>query len=135
MKFISGPAGTMTSLKQDDGKVLGINVASGDVLAASLYVLCTGAASSNVLPELSKQVWTRGWTFGHIQLAPQEMAEFKDMPVVDNFELGFVFEPDQETGLMKIAGASNTYQWNVGGLDGQGPYSIPRCKWKISCSD
>lgn len=98
VNFVSGPDGTMTGLELDDsGSMTGIRVASGSVLQADHYILSAGAASPQLLPELSKQLWSKCWTLGHIQLTDEEAAEWKGVPVIDHFELGFMFEPDPDT--------------------------------------
>ncbi|TDZ41535.1 L-saccharopine oxidase [Colletotrichum trifolii] len=131
VEFISGPEGTMTGLNLDtSGKLDGIEVASGDVVRADRYVLCTGAASPELLPELSREMWSKCWTLGHIQLTDDEVAQWKGIPVVDNFELGFTFEPDPETKWMKICDNNPGYQYRLGTyIDPSGReehYSIPR---------
>lgn len=98
VKFVSGPRGTMTGLEvESSGSLTGIKVASGDVLRADRYILSTGAASPEVLPELSRELWSKCWTLGHVELTEEEVAQWKGVPVIDNFELGFTFEPDPET--------------------------------------
>ncbi|GKT44582.1 L-saccharopine oxidase [Colletotrichum spaethianum] len=148
VKFISGPEGTMTELSLDSsGSLDGIKVASGDVVRADRYILCTGAASPAVLPELSREMWTKCWSLAHIELNDEEIAQWKGIPVVDNFELGFTFEPDPETSKstsnmvmeritnrykewMKICDGSPGYQYRVGTYtDPSGKvehYSVPR---------
>jgi len=114
----------MVSLEVDKGKVTGVRVASGEILRASKYILCTGAASPGLLPELSSQLWSKCWTAAHIEVTEAELAEFKGMPIVDNHELGFFFEPDPETRLIKICNATQGYQWEVKEYEGR-PYSVP----------
>ena len=98
VKFVSGPQGTMVGLHVDNAERLqGIRVASGDVLHADRYILSAGAASPQVLPELSNELWSKCWALAHIELTEAEVAQWKGIPVVDNFELGFTFEPDPET--------------------------------------
>jgi len=100
------------------------------VLVADRYILCTGAASPALLPELSTQLWTKCWTLGHIELTEAEAEEFKGMPVVDNFELGFMFEPDYENRWIKICNNFPGYQFKAGVYtDEKGEkhrYSVPR---------
>ncbi|GAB7356172.1 hypothetical protein MBLNU459_g6763t1 [Dothideomycetes sp. NU459] len=130
VKFVSGPQGTMTSLQSTRNKLDGIEVASGDVLKADRYILCTGAASPALLPELSTQLWSKCWTLAHIELTEGEFEQFRGMPVVDNHELGFTFEPDPETRWMKICNAFPGYDWKKGEYtdeDGKTThYSVPR---------
>ncbi|KAI9736313.1 MAG: hypothetical protein M1834_001199 [Cirrosporium novae-zelandiae] len=124
--FVSGPDGEMVSLETttSPNKITGIKTASGKIWTASHYILCTGAASPALLPELSPQLWSKCWTAAHISLTPSELSQFQNMPVVDNHELGFFFEPDPETSLLKICNATPGYQNKVGSYNGV-PYSIP----------
>ncbi|KAK2474540.1 hypothetical protein H9L39_14500 [Fusarium oxysporum f. sp. albedinis] len=131
VKFVSGLSGTMTGLELDaSDSFTGIRVASGEVLHADHYILSTGAASPQLLPELSQQLWSKCWTLGHIQLTDKEAAEWKGVPVIDNYELGFMFEPDPDTKLIKICDNNPGYQYQKGTfVDGNGKtthYSIPR---------
>lgn len=126
MKFVSGPDGTMTGVDVSDGKLTGIKVASGKTRKANQYILCTGAASPALLPELSPHLWSKCWTLAHIELTEDEAKEYQGMPVVDNHELGFFFEPDAKTRWIKICNATQGYQSRTRtGLDGK-PYSVPR---------
>ncbi|XMA14716.1 hypothetical protein WAI453_007507 [Rhynchosporium graminicola] len=127
VRFVSGSEGTMTCLEIVDGKLSGVKVASGNTLTAKQYILCTGAASPALLPELSSQLWSKCWTLAHIELTEAEVAEYKNMPVVDNHELGFFFEPDPVTRLIKICNATQGYQSATAStLDGGACYSVPR---------
>ncbi|KAJ0383701.1 hypothetical protein COL922a_009941 [Colletotrichum nupharicola] len=131
VKFVSGAEGTMTGLHLDgSGKLDGIKVASGGIVRGDRYILCTGAASPEVLPELSQELWTKCWTLGHVELTEEEVSQWKGIPVVDNFELGFTFEPDPETRWMKICDNNPGYQYRLGTYtDPSGKverYSIPR---------
>jgi hypothetical protein len=42
---------------------------------------------------------TQAWVFAHIQLTPQEAAEYKNAPVVYDGEYGFFFEPNESVIL------------------------------------
>ncbi|KAH7233667.1 FAD dependent oxidoreductase [Fusarium tricinctum] len=131
VKFVSGAGGTMSGLEVDaSGSMTGIRVVSGDVLQADHYILSTGAASPQLLPELSKQLWSKCWTLGHIQLTDEEAAEWKGVPVIDHYELGFMFEPDPDTKRIKICDNNPGYQNRKGTfVDEAGNtthYSIPR---------
>jgi sarcosine oxidase/L-pipecolate oxidase len=129
VRFVSGPEGTMTGLASEGNRITGVKVKSGAVLRASRYILATGAASPAILPELSPQLWSKCWTLAHIQLTKEEVEQFKGMPVVDNHELGFFFEPDPDSGWIKICNAFPGYQWRKGEYAHDGKverYSVPR---------
>lgn len=130
VSFISGPRGEMVGLDTQGDKVTGIKVKSGEVLRADKYILSTGAASPALLPELSTELWSKCWTYGLLELTEEEAAQFKDMPVVLNHELGFFFEPSREGRLIKICNEFPGYQWKKGVfVDESGKkhkYSIPR---------
>lgn len=98
--FISGRMGTMTGLDVDDaGKLRGIKTASGDVHTADRYVFCPGAASPSLLPDvLSKHLSSKCWVVAHLQLTREEVQRWQGIPVIDNLEMGYTFEPDPETG-------------------------------------
>lgn len=130
VEFVSGARGTMTGLRTEGDRVTGVRVASGEVLTAKRYILATGAASPALLPELSTQLWSKCWTMGHIELTEEEAKEFRGMPVVDNIELGFMFEPDLENRWIKVCNALPGYDFKDGEYtDEEGrttKYSVPR---------
>ncbi|RDW59915.1 FAD dependent oxidoreductase-3 [Coleophoma cylindrospora] len=126
VKFVSGAQGTMTSLDVSDKKLNGIKVASGNTIKASQYILCTGAASPALLPELSPHLWSKCWTLAHIELTETEVEEYRNMPVVDNHELGFFFEPDPKTRWLKICNATQGYQSKTAFNPDGTSYSVPR---------
>lgn len=74
--------------------------------------------------------WSKCWTLAHIELTEEEVKVFKGIPVVDNHELGFTFEPDPETRWMKICNAFPGYDWKQGSYtnkEGETTrYSVPR---------
>lgn len=116
----------MTGLQISDGKLVGIKVASGKVLVAKQYILCTGAASPGLLPELSTQLWSKCWTLAHIELTPEEVEDYRGMPVVDNHELGFFFEPDPKSRWIKICNATQGYEYKTATNESGVSYSVPR---------
>jgi sarcosine oxidase / L-pipecolate oxidase len=99
VKLISGADGTIVRLKVGtEGALLGVETKSGKTLKADQYILTLGAASPAILPNLlATHLWSKCWTLAHIKLTPDEMAQWKNIPVVDNRDLGFTFEPDPET--------------------------------------
>jgi sarcosine oxidase/L-pipecolate oxidase len=43
------------------------------------------------------------WCFVHIQLSEKEAEEWRNMPVINNRELGYLFEPDVAGRRLKVA--------------------------------
>ena len=127
-RFIFGDDGKMISLmtSADGTEVVGIKVASGKIHTADRYVLAIGAATPAIWPETSSLLWSKCWALAHIKLAPGELDDLRNMPVIDSLELGYCFEPDRATGLMKICNASSGYQWRKGINQAGESYSIPR---------
>jgi hypothetical protein len=37
----------------------------------------------------------QAWVYAHMQLTPEEAAEYKNVPVVYNGDVGFFFEPNE----------------------------------------
>lgn len=99
--FLSGTAATMTGLETaENGQLIGIKVESGDVLSADRYILCAGAASSRLLPDLLSPVLRPVCTLvGNLELTDDEYSQWKGIPVIDNLELGYAFEPEHETSM------------------------------------
>lgn len=40
-------------------------------------------------------IFLQAWVFAHIQLTPEEVAKYKNTPVVYDGEYGFFFEPNE----------------------------------------
>ena len=75
-------------------------------------VICAlGAYGASLVPQLGKFNVARCWSVAHVQLTPQECDILRGIPVVNSLDLGFFFEPDPVTRLLKItplgAGYSN----------------------------
>lgn len=93
VKLASGPNATMKSLLLDgNGEAVGIVAVDGTEWRADRVVLSTGAWSDSLL-DTKGQLMAKCWTLAHIQLTPEECAEFKDIPVVMNLEEGEFVDP------------------------------------------
>ncbi|KAL3480917.1 FAD dependent oxidoreductase [Aspergillus californicus] len=102
VNFGFGDAGTFKKpLFAADGTTCnGVETVDGSKYYADKVVLATGAWSPTLV-DLEDQCVSKAWVFAHIQLTPQEAAEYKDMPVVYDGDYGFFFEPN-ENGVIKV---------------------------------
>ncbi|KAH6980774.1 fructosyl amino acid oxidase [Ilyonectria sp. MPI-CAGE-AT-0026] len=102
VNFGFGRSGTFTRpLFAEDGTTCnGVETVDGTKYYADKVVLATGAWSPTLV-DLEDQCVSKAWVFAHIQLTPQEVAEYKEIPVIYDGEYGFFFEPN-EHGVIKV---------------------------------
>ncbi|KAJ9265273.1 hypothetical protein DTO195F2_1885 [Paecilomyces variotii] len=113
VSFVTGPRGTMTSLRIDDSRVTGVHVAKGPPISSSNVILATGAWSNQYL-DLTHAVSSSAQPVGFIQLTSKEAAEISRMPVVINMTSGFfVFPPTPHTNILKVARHSHGFDTSI----------------------
>lgn len=102
VKFGFGGAGSFKRpLFADDGTTcVGVETVDGTRYHADKVVLAAGAWSP-ALVDLEEQCCSKAWVYAHMQLTPEEAAEYKGCPVVYNGDVGFFFEPN-EHGVIKV---------------------------------
>lgn len=52
-------------------------------------------ARRDILPLSTTTYSPQAWVFAHIQLTPEEVAQYKNSPVVYDGDYGFFFEPNE----------------------------------------
>lgn len=115
VRFLLGNHGAAQSILYHDTqagasrKATGVKTASGATHAAELVIVAVGAAASHLVPQVSQQVVAKSWAVAHIQLTDEETAWLRSLPVVYARDLGFMFEPDPETNLLKICPMGGGY--------------------------
>ncbi|KAL1608130.1 hypothetical protein SLS60_003069 [Paraconiothyrium brasiliense] len=90
-------------------KSTGVRTADGRVHPASLVIVAAGAAAHKILPELGTNVSAKSWSVGHVRLTDDETAALRGIPVVYARDLGFFFEPDPKTNLLKLCPMGGGY--------------------------
>ncbi|KAF9870563.1 fructosyl amino acid [Colletotrichum karsti] len=102
--FIAGARGTVTSLKMEQGRVVGVNVVEGPPVLGEQVILATGAWTNRLIP-ITHASSASGQPVGFIQLTEEEAERLKDMPVMINFQTGvFVFPPTKgKNPILKFA--------------------------------
>jgi sarcosine oxidase/L-pipecolate oxidase len=117
VKFVTGNDGHATSLLHAEGRCAGVKVASGLIHQASKTILCLGAHTGSLLPNITQQITAKAWAVAHLQLTKDEMEAMKGCPVVNCRDLGFFFEPDEDTGLIKLSANGAGYTNRVPGRE------------------
>ncbi|KAF2098801.1 oxygen oxidoreductase [Rhizodiscina lignyota] len=77
-------------------------VASGRVHQARRTIVCVGAYAATLIPEMGSFVIAKCWSVAHVQLTERECDYLRGIPVLNVRDLGFFFEPDPATRLLKL---------------------------------
>ncbi|KAK4703032.1 glutathione S-transferase, partial [Phenoliferia sp. Uapishka_3] len=104
VKFAAGEASELIFEEISGGQnVKGVKTKQGDTLIGDLVVLCTGAWTSTLLPELGHDLLPTGQAVGTIQLSPQEAEVYASVPVGFFLDSGFYCFPPNKEGIVKFA--------------------------------
>ena len=76
VSIVTGPRGSVVSLRKEGSRVVGVNVASGDSILASQVILSTGAWTNRLL-NIAHAASSSGQPVGFIQLTPKEARSLK----------------------------------------------------------
>ncbi|KAF2645002.1 fructosyl peptide oxidase [Massarina eburnea CBS 473.64] len=130
VKFGVGGAGSFKQplFDQDGLTCIGVETLDGTQYHADKIVLAAGAWTS-VLVDLEDQCCSKAWVYAHIRLTPEEAAQYKNVPVVYNGDIGFFFEPNEEQVIKvcdEFPGFTRFKEHQPYGADAPKRISVPR---------
>lgn len=108
VRFIPGEAGEVTNLlyetpaKEANKKATGVKTRQNSTHNAKIIIIAAGAAATSLIPSLGPQVAANSWSVAHIKLTDAEASALRRIPVIYARDLGFFFEPEPGTNLLKL---------------------------------
>ena len=113
VRFFLGKQGAVSEIvyeKSSQGrKAAGIKTKDGKVHSAKLVIVAAGAAASRLVPEIGQQLVAKSWSVAHVLLNEEETSALRGIPVTYARDLGFFFEPDPVTRLLKLCPMGGGY--------------------------
>ncbi|RYP88189.1 hypothetical protein DL769_000287 [Monosporascus sp. CRB-8-3] len=83
-------------------KATGVRTRAGAYHAAKLVIVALGATATDLVPQVGQQVVAKSWSVAHVQLTDAEASVLRGIPVTYARDLGFLFEPEPGTNLLKL---------------------------------
>ena len=100
--FLGEQNGAIKEIIYSNGKATGVRTMNGRVHHADLVIVAAGAAAGKLIPKLGAQIVAKSWSVAHVQLTDEETSALRSIPVTYARDLGFLFEPDPKTNLLKL---------------------------------
>lgn len=90
-------------------KCAGIRTKNGRFHPSALVIVAAGAGVNHLVPQLGTQVVAKSWSVAHVHLTDEETSALRGIPVTYARDLGFFFEPDPKTNLLKLCPMGGGY--------------------------
>lgn len=90
-------------------KCAGIRTKNGRFHTSALTIVAAGAGVGRLVPQLGTQVVAKSWSVAHVHLTDEETSALRGIPVTYARDLGFFFEPDPKTNLLKLCPMGGGY--------------------------
>ncbi|XEV05302.1 hypothetical protein FSHL1_010589 [Fusarium sambucinum] len=102
VRYITGPSGQIKTLVYDENETCkGAIAANGQYHSADKIIVSAGASLPALINGARTDVRAETSVICVIKLEPDEIEKYKDIPIIDDFEQGIIFPPD-ENGLIKL---------------------------------
>lgn len=103
VSIIGGRAGTVVGTKDSNGSLTAVEMLTGDLVEADLFIFATGAWSDGIL-NMKSNVISSAQCVAYLRLTDQEMQKYRELPIVINLGSGFfIFPPHKDTNILKAA--------------------------------
>ncbi|KAJ5720009.1 FAD dependent oxidoreductase [Penicillium malachiteum] len=90
-------------------KCAGIRTKNGRFHPSALVIVAAGAGAGRLVPEIGTSIVAKSWSVAHVQLTDEETSALRGIPVTYARDLGFFFEPDPKTNLLKLCPMGGGY--------------------------
>lgn len=111
--FLGRQIGTISEIVYEgtgqSRKSVGIKTKNGRFHPAALVIVAVGAAATKIIPEIGSRVSAKSWSVAHVRLTDEETSALRGIPVTYARDLGFFFEPDPKTNLLKLCPMGGGY--------------------------
>lgn len=104
VSFICGREGTVVGLETNSQKIIkAVKTLAGGRVEGDHFILSTGAWTSSLVSMYNSTLST-AQVIGYLRLTPEEMHQYKNLPIYTNFSTGwFNFPPHEDTSMLKMA--------------------------------
>ncbi|KAI5926863.1 FAD dependent oxidoreductase [Camillea tinctor] len=113
VRFLLGEKGDVTEITYSgtatNKRATGVKTRAGHRHTGDLVIVAAGAAAGRLVPELGQQVVAKSWSAAHVKLTDAEAAALRGIPVTYARDLGFFFEPEPGTNLLKVCPMGGGY--------------------------